>query len=100
VVQERHVTAVPHHHHNVIARGIRISSCAVMTSKCSPSHPPIEHGLICFVVCCRGKDIGSSLMKHIVQGSSANIYLTTLRKTIRFYEAAGFQLLQASEVPW
>jgi hypothetical protein len=39
-------------------------------------------------------------MKHIVQGSSANIYLTTLRKTIPFYEAAGFKLLQASDVPW
>lgn len=49
---------------------------------------------------CRGKDIGSGLMKHIVEGSSANIYLTTLRKTIPFYEAAGFRLLEASEVPW
>jgi N-acetylglutamate synthase-like GNAT family acetyltransferase len=48
----------------------------------------------------RGKDIGSGLLQHIVGGTSANVYLTTLRKTIPFYEAAGFKLLQASEVPW
>jgi hypothetical protein len=48
----------------------------------------------------RGKDIGSQLLKHVVGGSSAEIYLTTLRRTIPFYAAAGFRLLQASEVPW
>lgn len=48
----------------------------------------------------RGKDIGSQLLKHVVGGSSADIYLTTLRRTIPFYESAGFRLLQASEVPW
>lgn len=60
----------------------------------------IALGCAVLLVACRGKDIGSGLMKHIVQGSTANIYLTTLRKTIPFYEAAGFKLLQASEVPW
>ena len=58
---------------------------------------PKAHGA-CF--CCRGKDIGSQLLRHVVGGSSAGIYLTTLCKTIPFYEAAGFRLLQASEVPW
>lgn len=55
---------------------------------------------LCACFCCRGKDIGSQLLRHVVGGSSAAIYLTTLRKTIPFYEAAGFRLLQASEVPW
>lgn len=41
-------------------------------------------------------------MQHVVQGASADadIYLTTLRKTIPFYQPAGFKLLQAAEVPW
>lgn len=51
--------------------------------------------------CRRGKDIGSALMKHIVaRNSTMQLYLTTLRATIPFYEAAGFRLLQVSEVPW
>lgn len=53
-----------------------------------------------FAATSRGKDIGSQLLKHVVEGSSDDLYLTTLRRTIPFYEAAGFKLLQASEVPW
>jgi GNAT superfamily N-acetyltransferase len=49
-----------------------------------------------------GKGIGRSLLQHLVAAADPQtaIYLTTLRRTTRFYEAAGFKLLQAGEVPW
>ncbi len=62
------------------------------------------HCCCCAVLCCavhRRRGIGAALLAHLLAraGDSADIYLTTLSRTARFYEQQGFVVLAPMEVP-
>lgn len=50
----------------------------------------------------RGQGIGSAVMEHLLDTSAAShtdVYLTTLKKTIPFYQKVGFQEVPRGQVP-